>query len=93
MSLTPLKEAWILDEIVLSGRRDIGIVDGLNITDNPDLYNSDLATLGEMGLSDVQKQKFFDLLLYEDKAKLKFVSDRGHAAEKYLEEIIYGQTK
>lgn len=91
LSLTPLKEAWILDEIVLSGRRDIGVVDGLNITDNPDLYNSDVAVLREMGLSEGQIGEYFDLLLYEDKAKGKPVSDRGEAAEKYLERFIYAQ--
>ncbi len=88
MSLTPLKEAWILDEIVLSGRRDIGIVDGLNITDNPDLYQSDLKLLGEMGLSEPQKKTFFDLLLYENVEKKIPVTDRGRGAEKFLEETI-----
>ena len=88
MSLTPLKEAWILDEIVLSGRRDIGIVDGLNITDNPDLYQGDLNLLGEMGLSEDQKKMFFDLLLYENKKKAIPVTDRGRGAEKYLEALI-----
>lgn len=88
LSLTPLKEAWILDEIVLSGRRDIGIVDGLKITDNPDLYKSDVRVLREMGLSDIQIDRFFDLLLYEDKNKGKPVSDRGFAAEKYLEGLL-----
>lgn len=85
LSLTPLKEAWILDEIVLSGRRDIGIVDNLNITDNPDLYNDDLKLLGEMGLNNEQKGCYFDLLLYENVAKALPVTDKGHAAEKYLE--------
>jgi hypothetical protein len=80
LSLTPLKEAWILDDIVLSGRRDIGIVDNLNITDNPDLYNSDLATLGAMGLNDKQKDEFFDLLLYENKEKAIPVTDKGRGA-------------
>jgi len=87
LSLTPLKEAWILDEIVLSGRRDVGIVDNLNITDNPDLYNSDLKMLGGMGLTDMQKQSYFDLLLYENKAKAIPVTDRGRSAEKYLEQM------
>ncbi len=86
LSLTPLKEAWILDEIVLSGRKDIGIVDGLNITDNPDLYQSDRKLLGEMGLDEKQKDSFFDLLLYENKEKNLPVSDRGRSAEKFLEE-------
>ena len=88
MSLTPLKEAWMLDEIVLSGRRDIGVVDGLSIVDNPDLYNSDLKTLDEMGLTDEQKTHFFDSLLYENKAKGAPVADRGQAALRYLEKTI-----
>lgn len=92
LSLTPLKEAWILDEIVLSGRRDIGIVDGLNITDNPDLYNSDLATLDGMGLSEGQKKTYFDLLLYENVEKAIPVTDRGRGAEKYLEKTAKAET-
>jgi len=85
LSLTPLKEAWILDEIVLSGRRDIGIIDGLNITDNPELYGSDLRLLEELGLDETERERFFDLLLYDDKPKGKPVSDRGFAAERYIE--------
>jgi hypothetical protein len=92
LSLTPLKEAWILDEIVLSGRRDIGIVDGLNITDNPDLYKSDLAVLGDMGLNNEQKQAFFDLLLYENKEKGRPVTDRGKSAERFLESVVAVET-
>jgi hypothetical protein len=87
LSLTPLKEAWILDEIVLSGRRDVGIIDGLCITDNPHLYKSDLKLLTEMGLSDKQRLEFFDILLYENKVKNLPVSDKGHAAERYLEKM------
>ncbi|MFH1835353.1 MAG: hypothetical protein ABH851_04090, partial [Methanobacteriota archaeon] len=88
MSLTPLKEAWILDEIVLSGRRDIGIVDGLNITDNPDLYNDDLTLLGDMGLEESQRKEYFNLLLYENYEKRLPVTDRGHSAERYLERNV-----
>jgi hypothetical protein len=87
LSLTPLKEAWILDDIVLSGRKDIGIIKDLCITDNPDLYNFDLDLLGQMGLDDEQKQQFFDLLLYADKAKGKAVEDKGAASIKYLESV------
>ena len=83
LSLTPIKEAWILDDIVLSGRKDIAIVDGLCITDNPDLYNGDRKMLDP--LTEIEKAEYFDLLLYEDKEKKKYVSDRGHAAEVYLE--------
>ncbi len=92
MNLTPLKEAWILDEVVLSGRRDIGVVDGMNITDNPDLYNSDLKLLGLMGLDDKQKKLFFDLLLYDNVEKKLPVSDKGYSAEKFLEETANIET-
>jgi hypothetical protein len=88
LSLTPLKEAWILDEIVLSGRRDIGIVDGLNITDNPDLYNSDLELLGNLGLDQGQKDTFFGKLMYENVEKALPVMDKGYSAEQYLEKIL-----
>lgn len=88
LNLTPLKEAWILDELVLSGRRDVGIIDGLCITDNPDLYKSDLRLLRDMGLDKPQRREFFDILLYEDKEKGKPVSDKGHAAERYLEKTV-----
>jgi len=85
LSLTPIKEAWILDELVLSGRKDVEIIDGLKITDNPDLYNSDLETLKD--LTKEQRETFFDLLLYDDKEKGKYVTDRGYGAEQYLEDL------
>jgi len=77
LSLTPLKEAWILDEIVLSGRKDIGVIDNLKITDNPDLYNSDCQVLKKMGLEEPQIKKFFELLLYDDIEKEVPVTDKG----------------
>jgi len=87
LSLTPIKEAWILDDIVLSGRKDIGIVDNLKITDNPDLVNGDVAVLNQH-LDESQIEKYFDLLLYENKEKNKPVVDQGRGAEMYLEGII-----
>lgn len=88
LSLTPLKEAWILDEIVLSGRRDIGVVDNLKITDNPDLLRSDQSVLAGLGLSIAQMKQFFRLLLYDNFEKKIPVLDRGKASIKYLEEIV-----
>lgn len=88
LSLTPLKEAWILDEIVLSGRRDIGVVDNLKITDNPDLLLSDQNVLKGMGLDIDQIKKFFRLLLYDNFEKKIPVLDRGKASIKYLEGIV-----
>jgi hypothetical protein len=87
LSLTPLKEAWILDEIVLSGRRDVGVVNGLKITDNPELYKSDCDVLAGMGLSGLQIDEYFNLLLYDDPVKKTYVTDRGHSAERYLEKV------
>ena len=87
LSLTPLKEPWILDDIVLSGRKDIGIVQDLCITDNPDLLESDMVVL-RPHLDETQIATYFDLLLYEDKAKDKPVSDQGAASERYLETVI-----
>lgn len=88
LSLTPLKEAWILDEIVLSGRKDIAIVDNLSIVDNPDLYKSDVDNLRLMGLSPAQIGEFFDLLLYENAEKKTPVVDKGRGSERYLESLI-----
>ena len=88
LSLTPLKEAWILDEIVLSGRRDIGVVDNLKITDNPDLLRSDEKVLRDLGLDTEQIRRFFKLLLYDNFEKKIPVLDRGHASVKYLEQNV-----
>jgi len=87
LSLTPIKEAWILDDIVLSGRKDIGIVDNLQITDNPELLNYDIGIISPH-MTEPEIVKYFDLLLYSDKAKDVPVKDKGAAAEIYLEEHI-----
>lgn len=88
MTLTPLKEAWILDEIVLSGRKDIGIVDNLVITENENLTTDDKTQLKKLGLTNEQIGEFFDKLLYSDVSKAIPVTDRGNGAEKYLEGVI-----
>ena len=88
MSLTPIKEAWILDDIVLSGRRDVGVVQNLMITDNPDLLLSDTTILAGMGLDRRQVNEYLDLLLYDDSEKKTPVQDQGSKAEKYLERAV-----
>ncbi len=93
MSLTPLKEAWVLDDIVLSGRKDIGIVDGLMITSNPALVKDDVRTLNAMNLDDFQKNEYFNKLLYDDPEKKTPVSDKGHKAEQYLETVVAEELK
>lgn len=89
-SLTPLSEVWIYDDYVLTSRRDVGVIDGLCITDNPDLYGSDVAVLVKMGLTERQVERFFEFLLWKDKERGEYVDDKGAAAEKYLEEVAPG---
>jgi len=87
MSLTPLKEAWILDDIVLSGRKDIGIIDGLCITDNEGLVADEKEKLTAMGLNDKQADEYFDRLLYSDAEKKLPVADKGRSAEYFVGQI------
>lgn len=76
---TPLREAWMLDDLVLSGRRDIGVIDGLNITSNDAYYENDLNLLTEMGLTEQQIKEYYDILLN--------TLDKGKKAEKFLYSI------
>lgn len=84
LTLTPLKEAWILDDLVLSGRKDVGVVDSLGITENPMLFNSDIRALQGFGFNEKTIREYFNLLLYDDAEKKIPVSDKGHRAEKFL---------
>lgn len=87
MPTTPLKEAWILDELVLSGRRDVGVIDDLTILANDDLYRGDTDALKELGLNENQIAEFFDLLLFKNKNKRMFSDDQGRSAERFVEDI------
>lgn len=88
LSLTPLKEAWILDDIVLSGRRDVGVIDNLSLADNPDLLNGEKKTLRELGLNDQQIKDYMNVLFYDDAEKQTPVSDQGARADKFLVNIV-----
>ncbi len=88
MSLTPIKEPWILDDIVLSGRRDVGIIDGLSILDNPDLVKSEKKVLSGLGLNETQTKQYYDLLLFENAEKCTPVSDQGKKADDFLTSIV-----
>ncbi len=59
MPTTPLKEAWVLDELVLSGRPDVGVIDDVNVWDNPMLYDHDTEELKKTGLSDDNIEAYF----------------------------------
>lgn len=87
---TPLKEAWMLDELILKNRSDVGVIKDLTLLDNEISFSNDVKILDELGIpgkvtkywreSDGQKKHFFELLLYVD--------DLGVKAEKYLKENI-----
>jgi len=87
MTMTPLKEPWILDELILSGRKDVYIDEG-NILDNEALYREEVELLKQLKLSDHQIQRYFDLILYDDKEKQKPVSDKGYRAEEFLRQNV-----
>jgi len=83
---TPLREAWMLDKLVLRHRSDTKIMDSLLLYDNEVSYGSDNAILEELGIqgkvtkyyreADGHKKHFFDLILEVD--------DFGKEAEEYL---------
>lgn len=70
LSMTPLSEAWVLDDLVLSRRPDVGVVDGLSILDNDLTYKHDLGVLQSAGFDDVGVKEYFEELLnYEGRSK------------------------
>lgn len=99
---TPLREAWMLDKLVLSNRSDVSIINDLILYDNEDSYDNDNKILDELGLegkrtkywreADGQKEIFFDLILRKDlyigdEDEAKGPpDDQGVSAEKYLRE-------
>lgn len=86
-TMTPLKAAWVLDDIVLSDRGDIGVIDKLDIRANEDTYRDDCNKLYSLGLNEQQVSKYFDLLLFENKAKGRYVTDKGKGAEEFVKSI------
>ena len=86
---TPLKEAWMLDELILKNRSDVGVMKDLTLFDNEISFENDVKILDDIGVSgkggkywrecEGEKRHFFDLLLYKD--------DLGVEAEKYIRGI------
>lgn len=70
---TPLKEAWMLDKLILTNRTDVGVVDDLCCLDNEIFYDHDDKILTEMGLTgkrsrfwremEGQKKTYYDLVM------------------------------
>lgn len=85
MAITPLSNPWILDELVLSGRKDVGVMDGLTILDNEDVVHDDTAVLTGAGLPDAEIQQYLSMLIdYEGKTKAEHL--RG--IDTFLENAI-----
>ncbi|MCK5132399.1 MAG: ATP-binding protein [Candidatus Sabulitectum sp.] len=87
LTMTPLAQPWVLDDLVLSNRKDIFVLDRLLITENEDLYKADCDILKESGLDEGNIELFFDKLLYKDKEKDLPVTDKGKSSEHYLESL------
>ena len=101
---TPLREAWMLDKLVLSSRSDVSVIKDLTLYDNEDSYDNDNRILDELGLdgkrtrywreADGQKKTFFDLILRkelyigDDGAKSGPPDDQGASAERFLRENL-----
>lgn len=60
MTMTPLKEAWVLDDLILSGRPEINVVQDVMLWDNPLLYDHDYKVLQDAGLSHKEIVEFFN---------------------------------
>lgn len=99
---TPLTQAWMLDELVLKNRSDVGVMEDLMAYDNEIIYDHDDEVLTRMGLTgdrgkywrkaNGQKKVFFDMLaradLYigDDGSRSGPPDDRGESAEAFLRE-------
>jgi len=94
---TPLTQAWMLDELVLTNRSDVAVMEDLCCLDNEISYDHDDRILTEMGLTgkrskhwrdmEGQKKEYYHHImrrdLYIDGAKGP-PDDKGVSAEKFL---------
>ena len=91
LTMTPLSEAWILDDLVLASRADVVVIDGLTIFDNPDLLAHDRAIL-EKHLKPEDVEAYLKQILALDPDSLgKFeIPDEDRASlkmEKFLKDV------
>ena len=64
MSMTPLKEAWIFDELVNGNRVDVKTIQNITLWDAPHLYDNDLGVLIQAGMS---KEQAIEVLALQKK--------------------------
>lgn len=58
LTMTPLKEAWIYDDLILSERPDVFNNSDTNLWDNPQIYDHDMKILKDCGLTEGEALEF-----------------------------------
>jgi hypothetical protein len=61
MSMTPLKEAWIFDDLINENRPDVKVITNVSLWDAPHLYDNDMAVLTKCGLTEEQSTHILSL--------------------------------
>ncbi len=61
MSMTPIKEAWVFDDLVYAQRADVKTIQNITLWDAPHLYDHDHDVLKRAGLNERQIVDFFAL--------------------------------
>ena len=74
MSMTPIKEPWIYDDLIMSTRPDIKVIQGVSLWDCPHLYDADINTLMKTGFSKNEAKDFL-LVQKEEARKTKFLPE------------------
>lgn len=89
MAITPLSNPWILDQLILTNRMDVGVMDGLTILDNEDVVAEDRAVLSGAGFTGEQIEQYFQMLIsYEGKTKVEHLRE----VDTFLESVILGMS-
>ncbi len=87
MSMTPIKEPWIYDNLMRSGRPDIEVVSNVSLWDAPHLYDADLETLMKCGFTPEEARKWLGMEMEEAK-KTKYLPE----SEAVLREKLRNRT-
>lgn len=92
MFMTPLKEAWVLNELIEPEhkRYDVTVIDGLTFLDNENLVAEDTALLQRGGALAGDIDEYFRLLLdYDNRSKGEHVGLINAHLKKILDEYLF----
>jgi hypothetical protein len=87
MTMTPLKEAWIWDEVINSNRLDVKTITGITLWDCPHLYDHDMSILMKCGFLKDEAEQWFIM----QKAEARLTKNLPES-EKVLKEKISKNT-